>query len=227
MKIEREFTTVTTKESHNNFTTIFQVNATAPFNSTEKGVEDVVLERSRLNLSPIAATLFMPPDTYSTYFRKNKLLLEDLLPLFEKDEEDGPPSKKKWYNKFCFRDILRKNLVINERHYQELLKTNTELQECKVALNLSQLEGYKKLIFVQNFRKLSSTFEILFCTTFREKNRLGIVCRFLKTIALENNLDVSELVDKLKRWYFKLHHKKLGFILYGRTNSGKSLLADL
>ena len=61
----------------------------------------------------------------------------------------------------------------------------------------------------------------------REKNRLGVASRFLKIVALENNLDVSELVNKLTRWYFKLNHKKLGFILYGRTNSGRSLLADL
>ena len=31
----------------------------------------------------------------------------------------------------------------------------------------------------------------------------------------------------LTRWYFKMNHKKLGIIVLGRTNSGKSLLADL
>lgn len=31
----------------------------------------------------------------------------------------------------------------------------------------------------------------------------------------------------LTRWYFKMNHKELGIIVFGRINSSKSLLADL
>ena len=74
---------------------------------------------------------------------------------------------------------------------------------------------------------MSKSFDHPFFITFTEKNKLSIVSRFLKTIALENEISVHKLVECLTRWYFKLNHKKLGIILYGSTNSRKSLLADL
>ena len=120
----------------------------------------------------------MPPAMSSTSFRRNRSLLEGLLPLFEKDEEDGEPPVKKRLNKFYFRDILRRN-VINERH-QGILKTNLELQECELALNPSQLEGYKKLIFVHNFRKMCSTCEIQNNTKLEKRTGWVLLQDFLK-----------------------------------------------
>ena len=100
---------------------------------------------------------------------------------------DGPPVRPKKFNKFHFRDICRRLKIINERHYQECLKTESDLQECELYMNPSQVEGYKKLIFVHNFKAVERDFERPRIFEIRDCNRLGIVCRFLKTIALENN----------------------------------------
>ena len=170
----------------------------------------------------------MPPNTSLIYSRRNRSLLEGLLPVYNPDidEVDAMPRKNK-YNKFYFRKILSTYNAINERDYQEVLQKNIELQHCKVYMNRNQLEGYKKLIFVHNYRKVSSCFERSFAVNVREKNRLGIACRFLKTIAIENQISIHCLLEYLTRWYFQLNHKKLGLIFFGSTNSGKSLLADL
>ena len=91
-------------------------------------------------------------------------------------------------------------------------------------MNPCQLEGYKKLIFVDTFKRLQLTFETPRIYEIRDCNML---CRFLKTIALENKMSHEHLVDILTRWYFKMNHKKLGLLCYGFTNSGKSVLAEL
>ena len=81
-------------------------------------------------------------------------------------------------------------------------------------MNPSQIAGYKKFIFVHDYRKHAATFPHPFVVSFRECSRLGIVCRFLKTIALEMQMSVDCLVELLTKWYFHLNHKKLGLILY-------------
>ena len=139
---------------------------------------------------------------------------------------DARPKPKK-YNKFLFRDICKKLKIINEKHYQEYLKDNNELQECKVYMNPSQVEGYKKLIFAHNFKSVNKTFERPRIFEIRDRNRLGIVCRFLKTIALENATYFGKLVKLLSEWYLCRNHKKYGILMYGNTNSGKTLLSGL
>lgn len=52
-------------------------------------------------------------------------------------------------------------------------------------MNPSPLEGYKKLVFMHNFKEMKKSFERLFVVSYRNRNRVGIVCCFLKTIALE------------------------------------------
>ena len=81
--------------------------------------------------------------------------------------------------------------IIHEKH-QYILTTSTKLQDLEICLNPSQLEGYKKLIFVHNFRKQCAEFEIPRVLQFSDYNKLGIVCRFLKTIAYENKIAVEE-----------------------------------
>ena len=143
------------------------------------------------------------------------------------DEVDAPPVRPKKYNKFYFRDLCRRLKIINEKHYQKCLKTEFELQECELYMKPAQVEGYKKLIFVHNFKSVSRDFERPRVFEIRDRNRLGIVCRFVKTIALENNTYFAKLIKHLSRWYFCRNHKKFGILCYGATNSGKSLLADL
>ena len=94
-------------------------------------------------------------------------------------------------------------------------------------MNPSQVEGYEKLIFVHNFQKLKATFEFPKIFEIRDRNRLGICCRFLKTMALENQKSTVELTTELTRWYFCMNHKKFSLLCFGHTNSGKSLLVDL
>lgn len=94
-------------------------------------------------------------------------------------------------------------------------------------MNPAQVEGYKKLIFVHNFKAVSRDFERPPVFEIRDRNRLGIVCRFMKTIALENNTYFAKLIKWLSQWYFCQNHEKFGILCYGATNSGKSLFADL
>lgn len=115
------------------------------------------------------------------------------------DEPDGPPNPPKKYNKFLFRSICNSLDIINEKHYQNCLKDVVDLQECEICMNLSQLESYKKLIFVHNFRRLLATYKIPRMYELQEKNRLGICCRFLKTIAIENSCTFNSLIDLLTR----------------------------
>ena len=66
-----------------------------------------------------------------------------LIPLYslqKVDSKDGKP-KKKLFNKFLFRDLVKSHCIINERHYQETLKLDLELQEAEIHMNPSQLEG--------------------------------------------------------------------------------------
>ena len=87
--------------------------------------------------------------------------------------------------------------------------------------------GYKKLIFVHNFKEVQKSFEQPFVISFRSRNRLQIICRFSWTITLENTANVNDFTTQLSKWYSQLNHKKLGLIINSTTNSGKSLLADL
>ena len=171
----------------------------------------------------------MSQNTLSIFTRRNKSWLANLVQAFateDDDEVDGPTPKKK-YNKFYFRELCDSLNIINKKHYQHCLISYNELKECEIYLNPSQLEGYKKLIFVHNFKRIQQVFEMPKIYEIRDRNMLGIVCRFLKTIALENRMSHEELVCNLTQWYFKMNHKQLGLICYGHTNSGKSLVADL
>ena len=116
------------------------------------------------------------------------MLLEGLLqhydPPIDETNFDAKPDKK-LYNKFYFRRLLQRYKIINKRHYQEVLSSSEELQECEIYMNPSPLEGYKKLVFMHNFKEMKKSFERLFVVSYRNRNRIGIVCCFLKTIALE------------------------------------------
>ena len=171
----------------------------------------------------------MPQNTLSISKRRNRSWLASLVQAFatEEDDEIDPRPPKKKYNKFYFRELCDSSNIINEKHYQHCLISSIELKKCEIYLNPSQLEGYKKLIFIHNFKRIQQVFEMPKIYEIRDRNILGIVCRFLKTIALENRMSHEELVSNLTRWYFKINHKKLGLICYGHTNSGKSLLAHL
>ena len=154
------------------------------------------------------------------------LALVPLYSLQKVDSKDGKP-KKKLFNKFLFRDLVKSHCIINERHYQETLKLDLELQEAEIHMNPSQLEGYKKILLGHNFRRLSNTFKPPAVTVTENRTKLVMASRFLRTIPMENKMDVCELTVKLTKWYFQMNHKKLDITMLGKTNSGKSLLADL
>ena len=124
----------------------------------------------RLNSSTPHLTSAMLPSTSCQFIRRNRSLLESLLPLFQKSTETDGANKPMRYNKFVFRDICKRHNIINEKHYQHCLREVCKLQECEVYMNPSQLEGYKKLIFIQNFKRLSASFERPRIFEIREKN---------------------------------------------------------
>ena len=96
----------------------------------------------------------MPQNTLSISKRRNRSWLASLVQAFateEDDEIDARPLKKK-YNKFYFRELCDSLNIINEKHYQHCLISSIELKQCEIYLNPSQLEGYKKLIFIHNFK---------------------------------------------------------------------------
>ena len=72
---------------------------------------------------------------------------------------DARPLKPKKFNKFHFRDICKSLMIINEKHYQKCLEDSSDLQECELYMNPSQVEGYKKLIFAHNYKAFSKIFE--------------------------------------------------------------------
>ena len=216
-----------TKRLYVRFTNLFQVIASArelPIDPSAEGVMNTAL---RLNSSIPGSISSMLPNISCQYIRRNSSLLENLLPHFQNSDEMDGPAKPVKYNKFIFRDICTKLGIINEKHYQECLKDSKQLQECEIAMNPTQLEGYKKLIFVHNFKKQLQDFQWSPIFEIRDRNRLGIWCRFLKTISIENNINFDTLIEHLARWYFVRNHKKFGLLCFGATNSGKTLLADL
>ena len=68
------------------------------------------------------------------------LALVHLYSLHKVDSKDRKPKKKLFY-KFLFRDLVKSHCVIKERHYQQILKLDLELQEAEIHMNPSQLEG--------------------------------------------------------------------------------------
>lgn len=63
------------------------------------------------------------------------MLLEGLLQHYDPPiDETNFDAKidKKLYNKFYFRRLLQRYKIINKRHYQEVLSSSEELQECEI-----------------------------------------------------------------------------------------------
>lgn len=165
------------------------MSASVPICQTECNVIDAGVQILRSNLSTAIATSSLWPNTSSASTPRNRSLLENLLTV-RMDHVDAIPEKPKKM-KFYFRELVSNFQILNEKH-QYILTTSTELQDLEICLNPSQLEGYKKLILVHNFCKQCAEFEIPRVLQFSDYNKLGIVCRFLKTIAYENKIAVEE-----------------------------------
>ena len=88
---------------------LFQDRAPVNESSTEQNVTDVMNTALRSNSSTPHHISLMLPSTSSRFIRRNRSLLESLLPQFlRSDEVDSPPIRPKKYNRFYFRDICRR-----------------------------------------------------------------------------------------------------------------------
>nr|XP_047137791.1 uncharacterized protein LOC124814299 [Hydra vulgaris]XP_047137792.1 uncharacterized protein LOC124814299 [Hydra vulgaris] len=147
--------------------------------------------------------------------------------------------KHMWYPekpkivKMCPKENLKEHIsnlnIINAKHYDYLLQTDEQLRELEMQLKRSNdNESIKKIIFGQNYLKLKDedllSERLELC---EEKGRIGIVMYWLKVIAIENCITLSNLIKDLSKFIFNLNTKMRGLILCGPSDTGKSLFATL
>lgn len=133
------------------------------------------------------------------------------------------------YNQL-FKDYLKDYLIINDIHYDEFIKSDPALRELQMHIRPSDLEWDKKTAFRTNFLITAGQInETLRAITYEQLNpgRLCVLSHFLRHVAACNGDDVSQLINDLAHWILNLNHKKKGLIIFGPSNTGKSLLLNL
>lgn len=129
-----------------------------------------------------------------------------------------------------FKDYLRDNLIINDIHYDEFIKKDPKLRNLQRMIRPSDLEGDKKTAFRTNFLITSGKIhQQLQSITYGQVNsgKLCLLSHFLRHVADSNGGDVKKLINDLGHWILNLHHKQKGLIIFGPSNTGKSLLLNL
>ena len=127
--------------------------------------------------------------------------------------------------------LLMEMAIVNSQQYEERLRESEELRALERMVQPNQIESTKKLIFRQNFLLRSQTyvakFEELSDPTVTVSSSLrGGWLSFLDQIARRNAISREHLMVCLRRWIMNSNGKKKGLILIGRSDSGKTFLAD-
>ena len=121
--------------------------------------------------------------------------------------------------------------IVNSQQYEDHLRRNEELRALERLVQPNQLESTKKLLFRQNYLLRSETyvrkFEELSDPSITVSPHLrGGWLSFLDRIARQNNLSRETLMVSLRHWLMNSNGKKKGLILIGKSDSGKTFLAD-
>ena len=121
--------------------------------------------------------------------------------------------------------------VVNSQQYEDCLRRNAELRNLERLVQPNQIESTKKLLFRQNFLMRSEIYSQKFkdlsdsCVYISPSLRGGWLS-FLDKLATRNNMTREHLMVSLRRWLENSNGKKKGLILIGKSDSGKTFLAD-
>ena len=121
--------------------------------------------------------------------------------------------------------------IVNSQQYEDHLRRSEELRALERLVQPNQLESTKKLLFRQNYLLRSQTyvkkFEELSDNTITVSTSLrGGWLSFLDRIAKQNNISREVLMVSLRKWLMNTNGKKKGLVLIGKSDSGKTFLAD-
>ena len=121
--------------------------------------------------------------------------------------------------------------IVNSQQYEDHLRQNEELRALERLVQPNQLESTKKLLFRQNYLLRSETYarkfeELSDPTTIVSPHLRGGWLSFLDRIARQNNLSRETLMVSLRHWLMNTNGKKKGLVLIGKSDSGKTFLAD-
>ena len=152
--------------------------------------------------------------------------------------EDGNKGAKGYaYYKVCFENTLEDNCIINNDHYEHILKTNSQLRRFEKKMRPNELESLKKTIFRSNYLKASKNIIVRLCDynyvengeVWDEENlqKLGMCKKFLNYIAGNNGICVEQMCKELRDILEGNAGKKKGIILCGAADAGKSMLMRL
>lgn len=129
--LENKTMTGVIKLLQDSFINLFQGHANAKISLIPMPATDVVVLPLKSNFSTPTHTSSMLPNTSFQSIRRNRSLLANLVQMWC-DDIDRPiadKDKPKKCNKFLFRSICVNFQIINEKHYQNCLKDNADLQD--------------------------------------------------------------------------------------------------
>ena len=146
----------------------------------------------------------------------------------------APPQSTKMTSnnaKSHFGALLLSLGVVNGQEYEDQLKENQQLRELERALQPNHVEGAKKILFRQNYllrsKKCEQRFGIIKQNTIGHSPSLrGGWLRLLDQVSRRNGIGRLELMLALKHWMTNVNGKRKGLILIGKSDSGKTFLAD-
>ena len=121
--------------------------------------------------------------------------------------------------------------VVNSQQYEDCLRKNAELRNLERLVQPNQIESTKKLLFRQNFLMRSQVYSEKFKnlsdnSVYISPSLRGGWLSFLDKLATRNGLTREHLMVSLRRWLENSNGKKKGLILIGKSDSGKTFLAD-
>ena len=127
--------------------------------------------------------------------------------------------------------LLMELKVVNSQQYEEHLRRNDELRQLERVVQPNQIESLKKLIFRQNFLQRSAIYEQKFqmlgdSSVPNLPSLRGGWLSLLDHLANRNGISRELLIVSLQKWLSNVNGKKKGLILIGRSDSGKTFLAD-
>ena len=120
---------------------------------------------------------------------------------------------------------------VNSQQYEQFLRKNEELRNLERLVQPNQIESTKKLLFRQNFLMRSQVYAEKFKdlsdnSVYVSPSLRGGWLSFLDKLATRNGLSREQLMVSLRRWLENSNGKKKGLILIGKSDSGKTFLAD-
>ena len=132
---------------------------------------------------------------------------------------------------------MREKKCNNSKQYDELLLESAYLRRLETYLIPQQVQTVKRLAFNQNLYVEKDNWEqrVLLLPSWedmpeaRENFRQEAACvkAFLTSVAHANNISVEFMCHELYNIVNNVNHKKRTLLLYGKSDTGKSLMGNL